>query len=314
MENNQQIIPPVDRNLLKGELTKERLLRQTNKGNNEIYIVNANNAPAVMREIGRQREWAFRFYGGGTGLDCDVDEYDTMENGYDQLIVWSPEDENIVGGYRFICGDKVMFDTDHRPILATSHMFNFSEKFITEYLPKTLELGRSFVSLDYQMTRGVSKGLFILDNLWDGLGALTIIYPQIAYYFGKVTMFSSYNQEARNMILHFINKHFPDPENLITPIHPLVTHTNKEQMKQLFHQDSFKEDFKILNTEVRKRGINVPPLISAYMNLSPKMRTFGTAINDLFGGVEETGILIAVEEILEEKKKRHIESFLTDKE
>lgn len=313
MENNENIIPPVDRKLLKAELTKERFLRQTNKGNNEIYIVNAAEAPWVMKEIGRQRERAFRFYGGGTGLDCDVDEYDTMENGYDQLIVWCPEDENIVGGYRFICGDKVTFDSDNRPMLATSHMFNYSEKFLTEYLPQTLELGRSFVSLDYQVTRGLTKGVFILDNLWDGLGALTVVYPQISYYFGKVTMFTSYDREARNMILYFINKHFPDPENLLSPVSPLVTHTDMEKMEKLFPGDSYKENFKILNAEVRKRGINVPPLINAYMNLSPKMRAFGTAVNNEFGGVEETGILIAVSEIVEEKKKRHIETYLNGK-
>lgn len=310
MENKMNIIPPVDRSLLKAELTKERLLRQTNKGQNEIYIVNANETPSVMREIGRQRELAFRFYGGGTGLDCDIDEFDTMEKGYKQLIVWSPEDENIVGGYRFICGCEASFDEHGQPKLATSHMFNYSDQFLKEFLPQTVELGRSFVSLDYQMTRGVSKGIFILDNLWDGLGALTIIYPQTAYFFGKVTMFSSYDQQARNMILYFINKHFPDPDKLITPISPLVTHTDMEEMRKLFPHDSFKENFKILNTEVRKRGINVPPLVSAYMNLSPKMRAFGTAINNEFGHVEETGILIAVSEIIEEKRKRHIETFL----
>jgi hypothetical protein len=306
----QEIIQPVDVALLKSELTKEKKLRRTNKSNNEIYIVTAYDSPNVMREIGRLREIAFRFYGGGTGLSMDIDDYDTMEDAYRQLIVWSPTDEKILGGYRFLCGSDVKFDQAGKPILATSPLFNFSEKFIKEYLPYTVELGRSFVTLEYESTRASSKGLFVLDNLWDGLGALSVIDPRLQYYFGKVTMYNTYNPEARNMILYFLAKHFPDPEKLITPIIPLETNTDVDKMKALFKYDSFKENYKVLNQEVRKFGINVPPLVNAYMSLSPKMRVFGTAINNGFGKVEETGILIAIDEILEEKKKRHIETFL----
>jgi len=311
----QQIIEPIERALLKKELTPEKRLRRTNKSDNEIYIITAQDSPNVMQEIGRLREIAFRHYGGGTGLPADIDEFDTMENGYyRQLIVWSPEDEQILGGYRFLCGSDVKFDTNRKPILATSHLFNFSESFINEYLPYTVELGRSFVSLDYQATLGRAKGLFILDNLWDGLGALTVIDPSLKFFYGKVTMYNDYNIEARNMILYFLNIHFPDTEGLVRPIYPLKTGIDIEQMKQLFHFDNFKDNYKVLNQEVRKHNINVPPLVSAYMSLSPKMRVFGTAVNHEFGEVEETGILIAIDEILEDKKKRHIETFLKEME
>lgn len=308
----QDIISPIDKELLKAELTKEKKLRSTNKSGNEIYIVTAHDSPNTMKEIGRLREIAFRFYGGGTGKSMDIDEFDTMEDAYRQLIVWSPEDEKILGGYRFLCGSDVRFDEAGKPILATSHLFNFSEKFIKEILPYTVELGRSFVSLEYQSTRSSAKGLFVLDNLWDGLGALSVVDPNLRYYFGKVTMYNSYNQEARNMLLYFLGLHFPDTEHLITPIHPLQTNTDVEKMKTLFPHDNFKDNYKILNQEVRKFGINVPPLVNAYMSLSPKMRVFGTAINHEFGEVEETGILIAINEILEDKKKRHIETFLKE--
>lgn len=306
----QEIIHPIDRDVLKAELTESKLLRKTNKSNNEIYIVTHHDSPHVMREIGRLREIAFRYYGGGTGKAADIDEYDTMPDAYRQLIVWNPEEAQILGGYRFLCGSDVKFDKEGKPLLATAHLFDFSEKFIREYLPYTVELGRSFVTLEYQSSRAGSKGLFVLDNLWDGLGALSVIDPSLKYYFGKVTMYSSYNREARNMILYFLNRHFPDPENLITPIIPLKTDTDVEKMNRLFSHYDFKENYKVLNLEVRKFGINVPPLVNAYMSLSPKMRVFGTAINDLFGDVEETGILIAISEILEEKKKRHIETYL----
>ena len=206
----------------------------------------------------------------------------------------------------------VKFDENGKPILATSHLFNFSEKFIKEILPYTVELGRSFVALEYQSTRSGAKGLFVLDNLWDGLGALSVVDPSLRYYFGKVTMYNTYNQEARNMILYFLGLHFPDADQLITPVYPLETNMDVEKMKSLFPYDNFKDNYKVLNQEVRKFGINVPPLVNAYMSLSPKMRVFGTAINHEFGEVEETGILIAINEILEDKKKRHIETYLEE--
>ena len=187
----EDIIGPIDKEVLKSELTAERRLRMTNKSNNEIYIVNWKNAPNVLKEIGRLREIAFRAAGGGTGLSMDLDEYDLMENPYQQLIVWNPEAEEILGGYRYLLGDEVEFDKHGKPVLATAHMFDFSEKFLKEYLPTTIELGRSFVTLEYQSTRAGSKGLFALDNLWDGLGALTVIKPNVKYFFGKMTMYPS---------------------------------------------------------------------------------------------------------------------------
>ena len=300
----QDIIQPVDRSLLKAELTKEKLLRRTNKSDNEIYVITAHDSPHVMQEIGRLREIAFRYYGGGTGFPVDIDEFDTMEDAYRQLIVWNPEEEMILGGYRFLCGSDVRLDEQGKPVLATSHLFDFSEQFIREYLPYTVELGRSFVALEFQATRsGSTRGLFVLDNLWDGLGALSVIDPTLQYFFGKVTMYNTYNTEARNMILYFLQLHFEDKEHLVTPIYPLQTGTDINRMKELFHYDNFKDNYKVLNQEVRKFGINVPPLVNAYMSLSPKMKVFGTAINHEFGEVEE---------ILEEKKKRHIETFLKE--
>lgn len=306
----EEIIAPVSKELLKAELTEDRRLRMTNRSHNQIYIVTAQDAPNTMREIGRLREIAFRVAGGGTGKSMDIDEYDVMENPYKQLIVWNPEAEEILGGYRYILGTDVRFDEKGAPILATAHMFNFSEKFLKEYLPTTIELGRSFVTLEYQSTRTDSKGLFALDNLWDGLGALTVVMPNVKYFFGKVTMYPSYHRKGRDMILYFLRKHFADKEGLITPMEPLQLESDEKELAALFCKDSFKEDYKILNGEIRKLGYNIPPLVNAYMSLSPTMRMFGTAINDEFGDVEETGILIAVDEILAEKRIRHIQSFI----
>ena len=305
----EPIIPPVSRELLKAELTPECRLRSTNKAGNEIYIVTWQQAPNVVREIGRLREIAFRAAGGGTGLALDLDEFDTCEHPYYQLIVWCPEDEQILGGYRFLPGREMQFRPDGQPHLATGHMFHFSQKFIDEYLRDTVELGRSFVTLEYQSTRRLAKSLFALDNLWDGLGALTVVIPGLKYFFGKMTMYPSFNRQARDMILYFLGKHFGDPDRLVVANEPLQLDTPDEQLAALFVETDFRADYRILNTEVRKLGFNIPPLVNAYMGLSPTMRSFGTAINHEFGEVEETGILIAVDEILEEKRMRHIDTF-----
>ena len=308
----QNIIPPVDKELLKSELTPDKQLRSTNKSNNEIYIVDYHNSPNVVREIGRQREEVFRAAGGGTGKELDLDEFDTMKNCYKQLIVWNPEAEEIIGGYRYKLGNEVDFDENGQPVLATSHIFHFSDKFIKEYLPQTVELARSYVTLPYQSSKMGSKSLFALDNLWDGLGALTVIMPNVKYFFGKMTMYPSYVRKGRDMILYFLRKHFDDKDNLIIPMKPLKIESDEAELAQLFDKDNFKDDYKILNREIRLLGFNIPPLVNAYMSLSPTMRMFGTAINDGFGDVEETGILIAVDEILEQKRVRHIDSYVKE--
>ena len=306
----QEIIQPINRELLKAELTPERQLRMTNKSNNEIYIVTAHNAPNTMKEIGRLREIAFREAGGGTGKSMDIDEFDICDNCYKQLIVWNPDEEEIIGGYRYLCGTDWELDDNGQPILATSHMFHFSDRFIKEYMPYTIELGRSFVSLEYQNVQKNTKSIFALDNLWDGLGALTVIMPNVKYFFGKMTMYPSYIRRGRDMILYFLKKHFDDKDNLITPMKPLKIETDPSELAKLFSEDDFKADYRILNNEIRNMGYNIPPLVNAYMNLSPTMKLFGTAINYGFGDVEETGILIAVDEILEEKRVRHIDSYV----
>ena len=306
----QPIIQPIDKEVLKSELTPDKRLRMTNKSNNEIYVITAHNAPNLMQEIGRLREIAFREAGGGTGKEVDIDEFDTCERCYKQLIVWNPEAEEIIGGYRYLLGTDWEYDDKGQPILATSHMFHFSEKFIKDYAPQTVELGRSFVSLPYQSSRMGAKSLFALDNLWDGLGALTVIRPNIRYYFGKMTMYPSYIRKGRDMILYFLKKHFDDKEHLIIPMKPLQLESDVREFEALFSGKDFKDDYRILNREIRKLGYNIPPLVNAYMSLSPTMKLFGTAINYGFGDVEETGILIAVDEILEEKRQRYIDSFV----
>ena len=238
MEN---IIAPIDKEIIKSELTPERFVRKTRKGDNEIYIIDHHNAPNTLQEIGRLREVTFRASGGGTGLPVDLDEFDTNEKCYKQLIVWSPEDEEIVGGYRFIkCADAID-ETSGEILLSTTHYFDFTERFIKDYLPYTIELGRSWVQPNFQPTVNPRKGLFALDNIWDGLGALVIFNPEIKYFFGKVTMYPNYNTASRDFLLHFMNHYFPDKENLMKPFHPLVQNYDRAYVEGQLKGLDFKD-------------------------------------------------------------------------
>lgn len=310
----QKIIEPVDRSLIKKELTNDSFIRYTNNGRNEIYLINYHNAPSIMREIGRLRELTFRGAGGGTGLPMDIDENDTSEHCYDQLIAWNPEDEEIIAGYRVIkCNQAVSKDGTF--YLSTAHYFEFSDQFIEEYLPYTIELGRSWVQPKYQPAIDNRKGIFSLDNLWDGLGALVLLNPEVKYLFGKVTMYPHYRAEARDLLIYFMNHYFPDPEQLIRPVTSLGIgyKTDVSKFEGLFDGLVYKEGYKVLNTKIREMDENIPPLINTYMNLSPTMRVFGTATNNEFGEVEETGIMITIADIYPAKKERHMSTFERDR-
>ncbi len=301
----EPIIPPVDKSLIIKELTREKFLRRTNNGGNKLYIVTAHDSPNIMLEIGRLRELSFRAAGGGTGKSIDVDPFDSSENPYKQLIVWDPKDKEILGGYRY----HVLRSKHDQMNIATSELFQFSDKFQEEYLPHMIELGRSFVQPNYQSTGRTGKGIWALDNLWDGLGALVVVHPEIKYFFGKVTMYRSYHMEARNYILYFLEKYFADHDNLVIPIHPLELNIDRENMAKVFVGETYEEDYKILSKTVRGLGENIPPLINAYMNLSPSMKSFGTVLNPHFGDVEETGILITISDIYMKKVERHVKTF-----
>lgn len=305
------IVPAVDKKLLERELNSKRFVRRTNYGENEIYIITHHDSPNVMLEIGRLREITFREAGGGTGKEADIDSYDTAEQPYKQLIVWNPKKQDIIGGYRFInCSENIPLDEAGNIKLATTGLFNFSKKFIDEYLPYTIELGRSFIQPEYQASKINRSALFSLDNLWDGLGALTVLNPNIKYFIGKMTMYTDYNTYARDIILYFLKKYFHDKDTLIYPKEPFILETETKELAKILVGVDYKEDFKFMNRKVRDQNEIIPPLFNSYMNLSSSMKVFGTAVNHHFGGVEETGILITIDDIYKSKKHRHISTFV----
>ncbi|MFO0323214.1 MAG: GNAT family N-acetyltransferase [Bacteroidota bacterium] len=309
----QDIIEKIPREALLKELTPEKFIRKTNNGNNEIYIITHHNSPHTMREIGRLRELTFREAGGGTGLSIDIDKYDTCLHPYKQLLVWDSIEKEIVGAYRYIlCKDAEY--VNGKVLLATTELFNFSDEFYKTYLPYTIELGRSFIQPMYQPSEKFRKGLFSLDNLWDGLGSLVIDHPSIKYFFGKVTMYSNFKVEARDYILSFMNHYFPDQKKLVSPIHGIEIKTDVSNFLAELKGKTYKEGHAILNKLVRTLGENIPPMVNAYSNLSSSMLSFGTAINPTFGGVEETGILVTINDVYKSKSDRHIETYVKELE
>jgi hypothetical protein len=307
----QDIIDKIPREALLKELTKERFVRKTNNGDNEIYIITHHDSPNTMQEIGRLREVTFRHAGGGTGLAVDIDDFDICAHPYKQLLVWDPVDHEIVGAYRYIlCKDAEY--VNGKVLLATTELFDFSEEFYKTYLPFTIELGRSFIQPMYQPSEQFRKGLFSLDNLWDGLGAIVVDNPEMKYYYGKVTMYTDFNVTARDYILSFMKYYFPDPQKLVTPIHGIDIKTDVTAFLNEIKDKPYKEGQTILNKLVRSLGENIPPMVNAYSNLSSTMLSFGTAINPTFGGVEETGILVTIADIYKSKSDRHIETYIKE--
>ena len=306
------IIDPVPVELIKAELTKSKKLEDTNKGHNELYIVTWQDSPNVVTEIGRLRELTFREAGGSTGNAIDLDEYDKMEKPYKQLIVWDPDNEAIIGGYRFLFGSDAMFDENGQPILASSHQFRFSQKFIDEYLPHVIELGRNFVAPEYQSSKAGAKSIFAFDNLWDGLVAIIMKHPDLLYFFGKITIYPSYDYITKDLIYHFLWKHYGDKDELVRPWDDqlIMPGSDPELMNLVVNKDDLLEDYKLLKGAARMRGVNVPPNVTAYIFITSEMLMFGTAVNHLMHNIEDTAVLIPFDEIYHDKKSRHIGAYL----
>ncbi len=299
----KQLIAPVDVSDLKRELAPKYLLRKTNHGDNEVYLIRASDCPCVMREIGRVREEAFRRSGTGTGLETDVTHADEECL---QMLVWNPEGEEIAGGYRMIEGERWPMKADGQPDLATSHLFSFSEEFLRDYKDSTLEVARSYVTTGYQRNAPRNKSIYIMDNLWDGIGAFLVSHPEIKYLFGKVTISAGFNHRAMEMMLFFLKKYFQAKKPLIAPHVPIEKSVPESEFEVLFDGLGFEDGYRVLKREIKALGERIPPMINSYMMLAPTMQYFGSTVDEDFAGAIESAILVAVDEMSEEKKARHM--------
>ena len=308
------IIDPVDVTLLKKELNEETFLRTTNRGNNELYVVNNENAPNVLREIGRLREVSFRAVGGGSGKDCDLDHFDLEDKACFQLIVWNPEADEIIGGYRFTRWKMASFHDNGQPYVNTEHLFDFSQEFINDYFPYCIEMARAFVQPKYQSAQAGRKALFALDNLWDGIGGLIATDPSVKYLAGKVTIYSSSPELSRKAMIYYLDMCFGDRKGLITSKNPeTCTPEQVEMFKKMFTGADYKENYQILNNYVKSFGDTIPPLIHSYIGLSSSMKTFGTTFDPDFGDCYDTAMMITIADIYQEKAERYIDSYESSK-
>ena len=221
----------------------------------------------------------------------------------EEVDSWSMEE--------FLSNSNMMRDANGSFVTPTSELFEYSEDFVNNYLPYTVELGRAFVQPEYQPSTNLRKGLYSLDNLWDGLGAIALEIPETRYFFGKITMYPQMNSRAKDMVRFFMLKHFPDANHLVKPFEAMPITMEQKELESLFDGKNYKEDYQILTHSVRALGSVVPPMINAYITLSPTMRCFGTAENKDFGNTDETGILVAIKEIIPEKRARYMESYDT---
>lgn len=302
------IIEPIDVALLKSELNEKTFIRATIRGNNEIYVVNNETAPNVLKEIGRLREVAFRAVGGGSGTPCDLDHFDLEDKACFQLVVWNPEADEIIGGYRFTKWALASFHENGQPYVNTEHLFDFSQKFLDEYFPYCLEMARAFVQPKYQSAQMGRKALFALDNLWDGIGAIVASDPSVRYLAGKVTIYSSSPELSRKAMVYYLDKFFGDREGLITSKNPeRWTAEQAEMFDAMFTGASVKENYQILNNFVKSMGDTIPPLIHSYIGLSDTMKTFGTTFDPDFGDCYDTAMMITIADIYPEKFSRYIE-------
>ena len=301
----EPIIEPVETSLLEQEL-EGHLLRPTNKAGNLIYDITAHECPNVMREIGRLREISYRDGGGATGKSMDIDEMDTMEKPYHQLIVWDPDNRRIIGGYRYLLGKEAQI-INGQPYITSAHLYHYSERFIRDYLPYTIEFGRAFVQPLYQTREAGVKALFALDNIWDGIGALVHNNPDLKYMIGKVTIYPDYNIEARNLIYTYLHQYHLGDQELMHPYHPLPIEPITDSP---FTGEDAQENYHILQHAVREKGTVIPPMFSAYLNLTNDLLFFGNAINDELANVYETGIMVEIPKIYAEKQERYINPYI----
>lgn len=292
----EPIIPPVAREALERELAGLRPVAEAVRGGCRLYSFRAAEAPALMREVGRLREEAFRSAGGGTGREVDIDADDTACGGYRQIVAWDPRRRAVTGGYRYI----VCAECDPRNI-STSHYFHFSGEFRERYVPHAVELGRSFVA--GASAAGAARPLFSMDSLWQGLGAVVASHPGVRYLFGKVTVYRHYDVEARRLLMAFLRRFFGAGSRLIAAFAPEAA---DDSCGGVFASGGYAENCALLHALLRRRGERVPPMINAYMRLCPSMQVFDTTVNRDFGDVYETAVLLPLEGMRSDKKDRYL--------
>ena len=287
-----------NRRSIEKELQSATYLGSTKHCNCDIYTFDGAQFPNLMREVWRLRNLSFGQV--GVVLDdgaarCVAD----CDGSCRQLIIWDGAAGQIVGGYRYALGSVVAPRS-----LSFWQYYSLSPRFVNDYFPSAVELGRSFVSPEYKCG-GERHAIYALDALWEGLGRV-VVEADARYLFGRVTLYPSLGIRARNLIVGFMRYLFPQREALVSARVPLRVGLSRYRCRKLFVGETLTENYRILLSLVRRMHNVVPPIISSYMRLSPTMQTFDAYENRDLGDVAEVAIMLTVDDFYDNIKRRYL--------
>lgn len=259
----------------------------------EIHLIWAPEAPATMQEIGRIRELEFRAAGAGRQVERDIDRFDVEFPWYAQLVSWDPAQREIVALYRAIRCDWAL---RHGGLsaLRTAGLFHFSDLFVSEYLSRAIELGRSVVN------RSAHRALQGLFSIWTGLGAMTREWPEIDYFFGNVSLYRSLPASAVTGIIEYLSRNHGADEGLVTARHPVSPRVT---------EDTPSITLESLLERAAQEGWQFPPILLSYLKANSGLLSFDAAHDEEFGGAIEVAIAVPTKSVNPKTVKRFIEPY-----
>ena len=276
------------------DLPNDQMLLQ--QGEFDVFFMRKHQCPSLMRELGRLRELTFRDVGEGTGLEIDIDRFDDT---YLQLVVWNREKSEVVGGYRLGATDEILPEYG-KDGLYTNTLFKYRKDLLRQLDP-ALELGRSWVSLNYQ------RSFSPLMLLWKGIGAYLVRNPRYRYLFGPVSISADYTSMSKQLLKAFLtqNEYLPNLGKLIKPRNPM----KKKEVRQ-FDRRAFStvagslEEANELVKELEADGKPAPILLKQYLKLNGRLMGFN--VDPDFGNVLDGLILIDVPNMDERTLKKYL--------
>ena len=281
---------------MRRELREGSLMGRTNDGK-DIFLFEGRTNSAVMRELGRLREHAFRAVGEGTGKHRDLDSFDAY---YKHVVLWDESDLQIVGAYRI--GEAGAIMAERGPEGLYSHgLFAFEEGF-HDVLPQAIELGRSFVQPRYQ-------GLRALEYLWYGIGAYLSTRPSIRYLFGPVSVSADYPEKARKLLVYFYSRYFNAAQPMATPRTPFVlSEADQAELASVIPGDDYPRDFRALKQRLGELGVSVPILYKQYTDMYEPggARFLGFNVDPAFANCVDGLVLADLEMLKASKRERYL--------
>ncbi len=295
-ETERNVAHPEERKTLRDELASSELLGRT-ADDKMIYLYDYAKKSTILKEVGRLREMTFRKVGEGTGRQRDTDEYDKY---YRHIVLWDDKELEVVGAYRVGQGREI-YDVFGASGFYTNSLFLFSKDF-EEFLPHSIELGRSFVQSKYWGSRA-------LDYLWYGIGAYLKKHQFVKYMFGPVSLSNSYPDEAKKLLIYFYSKYFPAPKKYATSKNPFVlSRHEEEEFDSYFSFINYDEDFRKLKNLLKNYGCVVPVLFKQYSELCEPGGVYFSdfGVDPDFGDCVDGFIIVEIDKILPAKRERYM--------